>query len=233
MPTTSSIFASSRRRSRRRLAAVLSIGLGILAVVVVVLLAGCGDGEGEKGAEASGQAAQAAERGFLQAMVPHHESAIEMARVALRRGEHPETKQLAGDIVEAQEGEIKTMQAIHQRLFGSPLQPSEAGHEALGLSADEAGMGHGDAAAQLADAEPFDRAFIDEMVGHHEGAVRMAEVVLDRTDDSQLRDLSETIIEDQRREIAQMKEWRTRWYGDTPDAEGGDDSDDHGGGHSG
>lgn len=53
--------------------------------------------------------AEAFDRTFLEMMIPHHESAIVMARAELDRGEHDELKELAEEIIEAQEREIAAM----------------------------------------------------------------------------------------------------------------------------
>jgi uncharacterized protein (DUF305 family) len=194
---------------------IVTIGI----VVVALLAAGCGDDEDEGGAgttatQTSAQSDRDAERGFLEAMVPHHDSAIEMAEVAVERAEAPEIKKLAEAIRDAQEPEIEQMRKIHERLFGSALKPNMAGHEALGLSAEEAGMaGHEEMMKELETADPFDRAFIDAMVPHHEGAVKMAEVVLTKTEDAELKKLAQTIIDTQNREISEMNDFRTKTYG--------------------
>ena len=216
------------------LRAVLRVLLALM-LAVAFLAAGCGDDEGGGGSGGS-----AAERGFLQAMVPHHESAVEMAKVAVERGESPEIKQLATAIRDAQQPEIDRMRKIHQRMFGSALVPDEAGHEALGLSSEEAGMGHGEAAQMLEGAKEFDRAFIDEMVPHHRGAVRMAQAVLAETDDAELKKLAQEIVDAQNREIDEMNAFRTQHYGGpVPDdgasggygGGGGGGGEEHDGGH--
>lgn len=46
---------------------------------------------------------------FIAMMVPHHEGAIEMARMELEEGSNPELKQLAEEIIAAQEREVKAM----------------------------------------------------------------------------------------------------------------------------
>jgi uncharacterized protein (DUF305 family) len=202
----------------------------VLVVVLAALAAGCGDEDDEGGGGGNtAQADQAAVRGFLEAMVPHHKSAIAMAEIAVERAEAPEIKKLAEAIRDAQQPEIEQIRRIHQRLLGSPLKANEAGHEALGLSAEEAGMaGHEDAMKMLDTADPFDRAFIDEMVPHHEGAVKMAQAVLTKTNDAELKKLAQTIIDTQTREIEEMNAFRTEHYGGpVPEEGGGEHGEEH------
>lgn len=54
---------------------------------------------------------------FIRMMIPHHEGAIDMAEEALKSAKHPEMKQLATDIIEAQQREIDMMKGW-QREWG-------------------------------------------------------------------------------------------------------------------
>jgi uncharacterized protein (DUF305 family) len=54
---------------------------------------------------------------FIEAMIPHHRSAIEMAKVANRESENPRIKELAGDIVSGQKGEIEQMRSWRERWY--------------------------------------------------------------------------------------------------------------------
>ena len=166
------------------------------------LAAGCGDDE--RPASSSGNATDAA---FINDMTAHHEGAIEMARIARVRAEHTEVRKLADGIVVAQEGEMAEMKAIRDDMH----DVEEHGDGHMGMS--EADMGMDMDPAELKEAKPFDRAFIDAMVLHHEGAVAMAEELLEKGDQPALRKMARDIIDAQTREIAQMHEWRKEWYG--------------------
>lgn len=146
---------------------------------------------------------------FIVEMTPHHESAVEMAEVAERRAEHQEVKDLAAQIVSTQTAEIAALEQEHQRLFGQPT--NKADHGTLGLPMHEMGM-HMDP-ADLEAATPFDSAFIDMMIPHHQGAIRMARIELSQGEDPDLANIAEAIIDAQANEIREMNEWRVEWYG--------------------
>jgi uncharacterized protein (DUF305 family) len=61
--------------------------------------------------------------------------------------------------------------------------------------------------------DAFDKAFIEEMVMHHEGAVDMAEAALKNAKHQEIKNLANEIISAQNKEIVDMKNWYKSWYG--------------------
>ena len=143
---------------------------------------------------------------FIDAMVPHHQGAVEMAEVALENAEHEEIKQLAENIVATQRAEIEEFKRIKEEEFSTSRVPMNMGSGEMG------NMGMMDEPQALADEEPFDRAFIEAMIPHHRSAIEMASVALDRSDNPRIEELAEGIIGAQEREISQMQAWRADWY---------------------
>jgi len=60
--------------------------------------------------------------------------------------------------------------------------------------------------------DAFDQAFLREMIVHHEGAVVMAQMVLETSSRPELRQLATEIITAQNKEIEQMKNWGVLWF---------------------
>ncbi len=61
--------------------------------------------------------------------------------------------------------------------------------------------------------ETIDRHFIEEMIPHHNGAIAMAELALERSKRPDILSLAEGIIEAQTRENSEMRTWYEDWFG--------------------
>ena len=68
--------------------------------------------------------------------------------------------------------------------------------------------------------DSYDKAFTQEMIEHHEGAVAMAKLSASRAKHEEIKKLSEDIIAAQDKEIAEMKQWQASWGYDAEDASG-------------
>jgi uncharacterized protein (DUF305 family) len=176
--------------------------VGLLAVGVTV--ADCG-GEDDGGAQEPTVASGVPfDRAFIDAVVPHHQSAIEMAKAAKAEGlSQPALIEIADDIIVTQQEEIDRMLEWREKWYGSREIDPE-GAEALGLSEAEMGMEH--TAEDIRASVDIDQAFAEMMMAHHEGAITMAELARERAQHDEIKTLAEDIIAAQTRENEILEE---------------------------
>jgi uncharacterized protein (DUF305 family) len=174
----------------------------LLLAAVALAVAACG-GDGSEGAAGEGQVPF--DRAFIDAMVPHHQAAIEMATDAKEAGlAAPELVAIADDIIATQQPEIDQMLEWREQWFGSKeREPEAAALALLGLTPAEAGMEHG--GMGLATSDNVDQTFAGMMIGHHTGAIRMAELAEEKAGHDELKTLAGDIIAAQQREIDIME----------------------------
>ena len=151
---------------------------------------------------------------FIDAMTLHHQGAVDMAKEAQQKSQRSEIKQLAADIINEQNKEIGQFKQWRQAWYPqagnelvayggaskSTVPMSEQQHRSMMMSQD---LGAGTA--------EFDLRFINAMIPHHEGAIQMAKDALAKSQRSEIKKLSQTIIDSQQKEIEQMKQWQETW----------------------
>jgi len=152
---------------------------------------------------------------FIDAMTPHHQGALDMAKVAKEKSQRPEIQKLADDIIKAQTKEIAELQAWRKQWYPSASAMPMAHNAQMGhmmeMTPDQMKgmMMSQDLGAK--DAE-FDLRFINAMIPHHEGAVVMAQDAAAKSTHPEIKKLAQDIISSQQAEIKQMQEWKNAWY---------------------
>ncbi len=142
---------------------------------------------------------------FAKAMLGHHRGAIEMAKIQLKHGTDDSMRQLAQNVIDAQQLELDTLNkwlASHPDTVKTNPH-TEAMQQAYARSMD---VLHGDMVLGIADPQP-DMAFARGMLPHHIGAVDMANVQLKYGTDEEMRQLAQSIIDTQQAEIELMQNW--------------------------
>jgi uncharacterized protein (DUF305 family) len=104
--------------------------------------------------------------------------------------------------------------ALASLSLGSPTQAQEKEKgESMPM---EKSMDSSSSMAMMKDLGPadknYDQRFLDAMMGHHVGALVMAQDALDKSKRPEIQKLSRDIIDSQKKEIGQMKTWRKAWY---------------------
>ena len=141
---------------------------------------------------------------FMRDMIPHHQQALEMSRLAPDRTNSPELLEIAGKIEAAQGDEIAFMeQWLTSR--GESIDQSHAhtGHHTMKGMATEAQM----ASLAAASGVEFDRQFLSLMIAHHEGAIDMVEALMEQPGsayDPTLFEFTTDVSNDQSKEIELM-----------------------------
>ena len=154
-----------------------------------MVLTGCANG-----AENSDGAFSSQDIMFAEMMIPHHEQAIEMSELAFANTTNPDVLALAEQISGAQEPEIELMKS-----WPGVNSMGHAGHTMAGmLDQNEMEMMRNSTGAD------FDRLFLEGMIKHHEGAIEMAEMIIDSSN-PEVAKLGSSIIASQEAEIKAMK----------------------------
>ena len=166
----------------------------LVLFILAALLSGCATGDSSK------TSFSADDQMFAAMMIPHHEQAIQMSELALLNSTDPEILALANEIKAAQGPEIEQMKS-----WGSSMMGSHAGH-----MMDE-GMLTDDEIEQLKSARgaEFNRLFLEGMIKHHQGAIQMAEMIIDSANDEAAQ-LGKNIVESQSAEIERMRQLLSR-----------------------
>lgn len=181
-----------------------------IGIVIVVLLIGIAAGYALKGTTAvpigmhqmggGSLMGRNIDQHFIVQMIPHHEGAIAMAKVALERSKRPEIRSLASGIIEAQEQEIQDMKEWYQSWFGSAPPEGALGMHMGGMTGDVEVL-------EAVPAAAFDQEFVRQMIPHHEMAIMMASMLQAATERSEMQGLADQIITSQSREIEMMQSW--------------------------
>ncbi|MDM9380209.1 DUF305 domain-containing protein [Chlorogloeopsis sp. ULAP01] len=152
---------------------------------------------------------------FIDAMIPHHQGAVEMAQEAQQKSKRPEIKKLADEIIKAQNQEITQMKqwrtAWYPNVGNKPMAYDTQQRKTVEMSSQQIKDMMMSTNLGAADQE-FDLRFINAMIPHHEAAVTMAKDTLQKSQRSEIKKLAQNIISSQDAEINQMKQWRKAWY---------------------
>ena len=143
---------------------------------------------------------------FIEEMIPHHDSAIAMAKIAQQKSTKPEIKTLANNIVASQSTEISTMSQWYKDWYGVEV-PKQSGQTMMGggMMSSQMDMDN------LSSATDFDKSFLEQMIPHHQMAVVMANMLEQGTNRSEMKKLADDITAAQTKEIQQMKQWQKDW----------------------
>ncbi len=186
----------------------------VTAAALALALTGCSTSRGAEGS-GGGNGHNEADVDFAGDMIQHHAQALEMVDLTLGRDLDPEVAALAEDIRAAQAPEIETM-ADWLEDWDEPVPATSRDHanahaEEHGgggaMDEDMPGMMSAEQMSALEDASDadFEDLWMQMMIEHHEGAISMAETVLDEGESAKVARLAEDVVDTQQAEVDTMQ----------------------------
>ena len=196
------------------------VGTALAVLTAGLVLAGCSD-SGSAGHEMGSMSGTTSTTGdaaapsgehndaditFAQGMIPHHQGALEMAKLVQGRTSNAKVLDLASRIEKAQEPEIKTMtdwlKSWGAEVPGTGMPGMDHGSTPMPGMMSQADA---DMLKQAKDAA-FDKMFLEMMIEHHQGAIDMAKTELTAGADGDAKKLAQDIIDAQQKEITEMQD---------------------------
>jgi len=155
-------------------------------------------------------AAQPYDLQFIDTMSAHHQSAIEMAEMAVKKTQNSELKAFAQKILADQKKEIAQMKEWRDKWYAG--KPMAMNMEMPGMNDSmKMMMGDGMKKMEAMSGREYDSMFLDMMTSHHAGAVTMAKEALTKAEKPEIQTLANLIIKAQDAEIKMMADWKAKW----------------------
>lgn len=141
---------------------------------------------------------------FIDAMIPHHQGATEMAKEAQQKSKRSEIKKLAGEIIKAQNKEIAQLKQWRTAWYPKASKMATAWNsqqnQTVAMSPEQSKAMRMDMDLGAADSD-FDLRFINAMIPHHEGAVTMAQDALSKSKRTEIKNISKGILSLNKRKL--------------------------------
>lgn len=165
---------------------------------------------------------------YIDMMVPHHESIVALAEVALPLLEDPRLQELAQNIIDTQTAEQAELQALRTEWYGSP-EPAPMDDAMMAMMMEAMpGMGTAEQQMQIMDAQwqvqtfcaadDHDLAFIGQVIPHHQMAIDASEIALKQAVHPEIAAIAQEVIDTQQAEIDELELIRAELTGEATPA---------------
>lgn len=141
---------------------------------------------------------------FLQMMIPHHQQAVDISNLALTKSKDTELIALATSIRDGQADEIVQMKQWLKDA-DADIEMGHMMHDSMGGMLSESDL----STLNSATGSEFDRLWLQGMIGHHNGALHMVNMITDSSNPL-IKTFGEKIFSTQSSEITQMQKMLER-----------------------
>jgi uncharacterized protein (DUF305 family) len=151
---------------------------------------------------------------YIDMMIPHHESVMALAEVALPELRDPRLREIAQAIIDAQGPELQQLQQLRTEWYGSP-EPAPMDGPMMDMMMEAMpGMGSAEDQMNIMSAEwqvqsfcaadNADLAFIDQVIAHHQMAIDSSVIAVEKAVHLDLKAIAEQVITAQQAEIDEL-----------------------------
>lgn len=149
---------------------------------------------------------------YVNQIIPHHQGALEMARAVVDSAPNPEVREAAARVIEDQEKEIGELTTFLKDTYGQDVKPDER------MAMDPAMID------QIRNADPAmaEKMFLLSMREHHESAIQMGEIVLQKAKSQEILNQARKMVDSQRAEQEEFAGYLQEFYGIEAPAPTGD-----------
>lgn len=144
-----------------------------------------------------GMADREIDKRYIQNMISHHLSAIDLMKQAQQNSKRPEIKKLAQDVIEADLKDIDRLYGLLDQWYPNKYRRQD--------NFDKINLGEGD--------EKFDLRLLNALIAHHEMAIMSAEEMMGKTTRTEVLNTTDTVITNLSAGLVTLKNWRKEWYG--------------------
>jgi uncharacterized protein (DUF305 family) len=163
-------------------------------------------------AELAQQSGQDFEVAYINRIIPHHQAAIAMAQMVLSSAPHQDVRMAAAQIIQDQQREINELTQWLATWYGLSVTPDPRMQMSQAMMS---AMMHADPTLQ-------EQLFLAMMREHHQSAIEMGQLALQKAIHAELRTQAQQMLTSQQQEQAQFGAWLQAWYGITAPLPSGD-----------
>lgn len=174
----------------------------VFGLIAALALAGCGDGNNDSGTTRNATVppfTPANDVQFIDAMMTHHDMAVQMTTLEIQKGTRADVKAMAQTMKDAQSAEMATMRTARQALAGSPDVPTPPADKHM----DDDMM-----LLQQASGAQVDAVFLEHMIAHHAEAISIAHRAMPNLQRADLKTMATDITTSQAKEVGDMQDMR-------------------------
>lgn len=133
---------------------------------------------------------------FIDKMIAHHLSAIDMANQTINYTKRPEAKLLSENIISIQSKEVEMMYEYKKKWYNNTTK--------IDFKEEKINLGEFD--------EYFDMRFVNAMLDHHYNAINLARDAQRKSQRNEILNLAKDIVENQTKESILLENYRSQWY---------------------